>query len=76
MDHGNGQSGIDDFDFLLKPSNIRDRRRANTPCRGREGVWEEFAAHHRGEKYLDGRVIIDHFAGTLPGGEVNRCMCG
>ena len=72
MDHGNSQSGIHDFDFLLGSWTIRNRRRTNALYREREGVWQEFAATLTCAKYLDGKAIIDHFEGTLPGGEERR----
>jgi hypothetical protein len=69
-------SGANDFDFLLGgPWHVRNRRRTNALYRDREGVWEEFEAHHSGGvKYLDGRAIIDQFEGTFPSGEVRRGM--
>jgi hypothetical protein len=68
-------SGANDFDFLLGPWHIHNRRRTNALDRQKEGVWEEFEAHHKGgEHFLDGRVIIDHFEGTFPNGEIRRGM--
>ncbi|WP_123042854.1 DUF1579 domain-containing protein [Cohnella candidum] len=67
-------SGIHDFDFMLKPMINRNRRRTNALYPEMEGVWGEFEASHTGEKYLDGRVIIDHFEGTYPDGEVRKGM--
>jgi hypothetical protein len=74
MDLGHSLSGIHDFDFLVGPWTIRNRRRAHALYPDREGVWEEFVAHHTGVKYLDGKVIIDHFEGTFPDGEVRKGM--
>jgi len=74
MDHGNSQSGIHDFDFLLGFWDIRNRRRTHALYRDREGVWQEFVATLTCAKYLDGNVIIDHFEGTFPNGEVRKGM--
>jgi hypothetical protein len=74
MNHGNSHSGINDFDFLLGSWNIRNRRRTNALYRDREGIWQEFPAIHTGAKYLDGKVIIDHFEGTFPDGEIRKGM--
>jgi hypothetical protein len=75
MSLGNRQSGINDFDFLLGTWTIRSLRRTNALARDREGVWEEFSATHTAAgKDLDGRVIIDHFEGILPCGEVRKGM--
>ncbi|HLJ35954.1 MAG TPA: DUF1579 domain-containing protein [Ktedonobacteraceae bacterium] len=68
---GKSMAGASDFDFLLGTWTIHNRRRTN-PFE-KEGVWEEFLATQTGEKYLDGRVQIEFFAGeTLPGGEVYK----
>lgn len=67
-------SGIHDFDFLLVPYTIQNRRRTNAMYPDRDGVWEEFVAHHTAGNYLDGKVIIDHFEGTFPDGEVRKGM--
>ncbi len=70
-------SGAHDFDFLLgEPWNIHNRRRTNALEHDREGIWEEFEAHHIGVgKYLDGRTVIDLFeGGTFPGGEIRKGM--
>ncbi len=74
MNYGNGHLRTDDFDFLIKPLSIRNRRRTNAMYPEKEGVWEEFDAHHSGAKYLDGKVIIDHFDGTFPDGEIRKGM--
>lgn len=68
------RSGMHDFDFTLKPMINRNRRRTNAMYPEKEGVWEEFEASHTGEKYLDGKVIIDHFEGIFPDGEVRKGM--
>jgi hypothetical protein len=68
-------SGANDFDFLLGSWNIHNRRRTNAMYRDREGIWQEFDARHiADEKHLDGRVIIDHFEGKLPDGEIRKGM--
>lgn len=74
MEHTNTFSAMHDFDFLLKPLNIRNRRRTNALYPDKEGVWEEFDASHTGAQYLDGKVIIDHFEGTFPDGEIRKGM--
>jgi hypothetical protein len=75
MNQGNGQSSARDFDFLLKPMSIRNRRRSNALYPDREGVWEEFEARNTGAQHLDGKVIIDHFeGGTFPDGQVRKGM--
>jgi hypothetical protein len=74
MNDRNGLSSVRDFDFLLKPLSICNRRRTNALYPDREGVWEEFEARHTGAQYLDGKVIIDHFEGTFPDGQVRKGM--
>lgn len=67
-------SGIHDFDFLLGAWSIHNRRRTNPFSPEHEGTWEEFPATHRGEQFLDEKVIIEHFEGILPSGEVRKGM--
>jgi hypothetical protein len=74
MNRGNNLSGIHDFDFLVGPWSIHNKRRTHALYPDRDGVWEEFEAHHTGAKYLDEKVIIDHFEGTFPDGEVRKGM--
>lgn len=73
-EHGIKPSGIHDFDFLLAPYTIRNRRRTNAMYPDRVGVWEEFEARHTGAAHYDGKVIIDHFEGTFPDGAVRKGM--
>jgi hypothetical protein len=66
-------SRANDFDFLLGSWHIHNKRQTNALYRDKRGVWEEFEAHNTAEvKHLDGRVIIDHFEGTLPDGEIRK----
>lgn len=74
MDYPDSQSARTDFDFLLGFWTIRNRRRTNALYPDKAGIWEEFAATHTGMKYLDGMVNIEHFEGTLPGGEIRKGM--
>lgn len=74
MDYQDSKSARTDFDFLMGPWTIRNRRRTNALNPDRTGIWEEFAATHTGMKYLDSRVNIEHFEGTLPGGEIRKGM--
>lgn len=74
MHHGNYQSGSNDFDFLQGPWTIHNRRRTEALYPDREGVWQEFTATHRGEKLVDGKVIIEHFEGILPDEEVRKAI--
>jgi hypothetical protein len=63
-----------DFDFLLSTWNVVNRRRKiwsilEEPERNNEVEWEEFpAVGGMGRKLLDGRMIVDHYEGTFPGG--------
>jgi hypothetical protein len=74
MIQGNRLSGARDFDFLLRPLTIHNKRRTNAMYEDREGVWEQFNAHNMGALHLDGKVIIDHFEGIYPDGEVRKGM--
>jgi hypothetical protein len=47
------------FDFLIGEWNIVNK--IEKP----DGTWAETTATNRGEKFLDGRVIIDHYHGTV-----------
>jgi hypothetical protein len=69
MEQRGGPAAMHDFDFLLGPWAIHNRRRPHALYRGQEGDWEEFEARHIGVAYLDGRVIIEQYEGTFPGGE-------
>ncbi|HET8840168.1 MAG TPA: DUF1579 domain-containing protein [Ktedonobacteraceae bacterium] len=58
-----------DFDFLLGSWNIHNA------YINREGAWQEFEARHTGEeKHLDGRVLVEHFEGTLSNGDTTKGM--
>ncbi|MGZ3602184.1 MAG: DUF1579 domain-containing protein [Ktedonobacterales bacterium] len=74
MDSGNNPSGSNDFDFLQGAWTNHNRRRTEALYPEREGVWQEFTATHMGEKLVDGKVIIEHFEGTLPDGEVRKAI--
>lgn len=74
MNIGNNLSGKQDFDFLVGSWTINNRRRTHALYPDSDGVWEKFEANHIGEKYLDGKVIIDHFEGTFPDGEIRKGM--
>lgn len=63
-----------DLHLRVGQKNYFKRRRTNAIYPEKEGVWEEFEASHTGEKYLDGKVIIDHFEGIFPDGEVRKGM--
>lgn len=67
-------AGATDFDFLLGSWHIHNRRRTNALYPEKQGIWQEFPAAHTGAKYLDGSVIIDHFEGTFPDGEIRKGM--
>ena len=65
-------SGVTDFNFLLGSLTIHNKRRKD--YYNTASVWEEFSAIHTGASYLDGRVIIDHFEGTFPDGDIRKGM--
>lgn len=74
MSSENSQPGWHDFDFLQGTWTNHNRRRTNALYPDREGVWQEFTASHVGLKYLDGKLIIEQFEGTLPDGEVRKAL--
>lgn len=74
MSNEDSTSSSNDFDFLQGEWTIRNRRRTNAFERDKEAIWDEFPATHRGEKYLDGNVIIEHFEGAFSSGEIRKGM--
>jgi hypothetical protein len=68
--------GPDNFDFWLHTWDVHNKRRKvrslyDDPERNREAEWEEFSAVcGMGRKYCDGRVMVDHYEGTFPSGQI------
>lgn len=68
MDHPSGGA---DFDFLIGSWTILNRRRsAASLLSDSGGAWEEFPATQTGAKHLDGSLIIEHYEGTFPSGQL------
>ena len=65
-------TGVTDFNFLLGSWKIHNKRRKD--YYNTASGWEEFPASHTGASYLGGGVIIDHFQGTFPDGEIRKGM--
>lgn len=55
-------AAMNDFDFLIGSWVVHNRKLSAS------GVWEEFMASVKAEPHLDGRVVLEHFAGVFPGG--------
>jgi hypothetical protein len=70
------QSGANDFDFWLHSWDALNKRRKvdslyTDPQHNQDAEWEEFTGvAGMGVKYCDGRVLVDHYEGALPNGEV------
>ncbi len=70
MNHGNGQSGVHNFDFLIGTWKVLNKRKkGNYFLAEQEAGWEEFPARDLIEKQLDGRAVVEHWEATLPSGE-------
>ena len=65
-------SSANDFDFLEGKWNSRQRRRTDVFNPQEDGEWYEFPATTTGMKYLNGKILIEHFEGTLPSGEMRQ----
>jgi hypothetical protein len=69
------QNGVHDFDFLAGDWTILNKRRKvksllDDPAHNKDAPWDEFPAKQTGIQYLDGAVLIDHFEGTFPSGQL------
>ena len=63
-------ASANDFDFILGTWVSQNRRYTKPYAPGSEGgEWQTFEAHHSCAKYLDGRLLIEHFEATFPTGE-------
>ena len=54
------------FDFIVGEWQILNK------MRNPQGEWVEFPATDKGEKYLDGCTIIDHYEATFPDGTIRK----
>ncbi|GCE08045.1 DUF1579 domain-containing protein [Dictyobacter aurantiacus] len=69
-------SDITDFDFFLHTWDVVNKRKKvnslyENPEDNQEAEWEEFTGvSGMGTKYCDGRVMVDHYEGMFPSGQV------